>query len=57
MNVFDKKTLKFALAERIESVDIDAVISDVKPFMKNPKTTEIWSRDYFLRLAELFLVV
>jgi hypothetical protein len=44
------------LAERIKSVEMDAVTSDVKPFLKNPKTVEIWSRDYFLELVRLLLV-
>jgi len=43
--------LKLSLAKRIKSVDINAVKSDVMPFLKNPQDTEIWSEDYFLELV------
>jgi len=48
----DEKSLKLSLAERIKSVDINAVKSDVMPFLKNPQDTEIWNENYFLELAE-----
>ena len=52
----DEKSLKLSLAKRIKSVDINAVKSDVMPFLKNPQDTEIWSEDYFLELVELVFV-
>ena len=51
----DEKSLKFALSKRIKAVDINAVKNDVMPFLKNPHGTKIWSKDYFLELAENLL--
>ena len=48
----DEKSLKIALAEIIKSVNINAVKSDVMPFLKNSQNTKIWSEDYFLELVE-----
>jgi len=47
----DEKSLKQSLAKRIKSVDINAVKSDVMPFLKNPQGIEIWSENYFLELV------
>ncbi|MDR1829602.1 MAG: nucleotidyl transferase AbiEii/AbiGii toxin family protein [Candidatus Fibromonas sp.] len=47
----DEISLKFALEKRIKSVDINAVKNDVMPFLKEPRRTKIWSRDYFLELV------
>jgi len=47
----DEKSLKLSLAERIKSVDINAVKNDVMPFLKNPQDIEIWSKNYFLELV------
>ena len=52
MRIKNEKSLKQALSKRIKSADIKAVLSDVLPFLKNPKSTEIWSTDYFLELAK-----
>ena len=41
-----------ALRERLSSVDINLVKADVLPFLNNPAETDIWSKDYFLQLAE-----
>jgi predicted nucleotidyltransferase component of viral defense system len=54
--ITNEKALKLALAERIKSVDMKSVVSDVKPFLKNSKTTEIWNRDYFLKLSKFLLI-
>jgi hypothetical protein len=54
--ITNEKALKLALAERIKSVDMKSVISDVKPFLKNSKTIEIWNKDYFLKLAKFLLI-
>jgi len=43
-----KKNLK----ERIEKTNIEAVKNDVRPFLRNPKEIEIWSKKYFLQLAD-----
>ncbi len=41
------------LRERLATVDIGQVKADVLPFVRNPRELDIWSNDYFLRLAEL----
>ena len=51
-NIKDEKSLKRALINRIKSVDIKAVKADVMPFLKNPQSIKIWSKDYFLELVE-----
>jgi hypothetical protein len=38
---------------RLSSTDIDLVKRDVAPFIKDEKSLEIWSNDYFLQLADL----
>jgi len=49
----DEISLKFALAKKIKSVDINAVKNDVMPFLKEPRCTKIWSGDYFLELVRV----
>ncbi len=41
------------LKDKIQSVNIEMVKNDVRPFVKNYGDLEIWSTDYFLRLAEM----
>jgi len=41
------------MKERIEKTDINAVKSDVRPFLKIPAELEIWSTDYFLQLVDM----
>lgn len=40
------------LRERLSSVPIEQVKSDVLPFVRRPSELDIWSTDYFLHLAE-----
>lgn len=40
------------LKEKLASTDMDQVKKDVTPFLKNPQELEIWSNDYFLKLAD-----
>lgn len=40
------------LRERLTSVPIEQVKSDVFPFVRHPEELDIWSPDYFLQLAE-----
>jgi len=40
------------LKKRLSTTDIEKVKRDVEPFLKDRKTLDIWSNDYFLRLAE-----
>ena len=37
---------------RIASLDVQAAKHDVLPFVRKPEALAIWSRDYFLALAE-----
>ncbi len=41
------------LKKRIASTNIEMVIADVSPFIKNTKELDIWSTDYFLQLADM----
>jgi predicted nucleotidyltransferase component of viral defense system len=49
---FTPDMFKKMLKERIEKTRIEAVKNDVRPFLKNPAETEIWSTDYFLQLID-----
>lgn len=40
------------IKERIISTNINRVIEDVRPFVRNPEDLDIWSLDYFLQIAE-----
>jgi predicted nucleotidyltransferase component of viral defense system len=41
------------LKERIATADMRQVKADVMPFVRNPKSLDIWSNDYFLQLVTL----
>jgi predicted nucleotidyltransferase component of viral defense system len=38
--------------EKIETLDIESVKDDVRPFIANPRTLDIWSKEYFMALAK-----
>lgn len=44
------------LEQRLATADISQVKKDVLPFVRNPRELEIWSNDYFLRLAKLIIL-
>ena len=44
--------LRHLLQQRIESLDIDQVRADVRPFLRQARGLEIWSVRYFHDLAE-----
>lgn len=46
-----REDLMDKLKTRLSSTDIDLVKRDVAPFIKDKKSLEIWSNDYFLQLA------
>ena len=50
---FSREVFKKILKKRIESVNMEMVKTDVRPFLKNPQEMEIWSKDYFLQLIEM----
>lgn len=41
------------LKDRLASANINQVKNDVLPFVKNPKELDIWSNDYFMKLADM----
>ena len=41
------------LKERLTTTDIKMVKADVLPFIQNEKDLNIWTNDYFVRLAEM----
>lgn len=51
--VIDKETFLNQLKEKLASANMNQVKSDVLPFVKNPKELDIWSNDYFIRLADM----
>jgi predicted nucleotidyltransferase component of viral defense system len=52
-NEFSFDIFKKMLKERISQTNIEAVKNDVRPFLKNPQETDIWSTDYFLQLVDM----
>ena len=48
-----KESFLDMLNERLATSDINQVKTDVMPFLRNPKETDIWSNDYFLQLAQM----
>ena len=41
------------LKERLSAADINQVKEDVLPFVRNTRELDIWSNDYFLKLADM----
>nr|WP_236918980.1 nucleotidyl transferase AbiEii/AbiGii toxin family protein [Ereboglobus luteus] len=48
-----KQSFKRLLKEKIAATNIDTVKADVRPFIKDTKVMDIWSVDYFSRLADM----
>ena len=48
---FTPEDFKKLLNEKIISTNIDQVIADVRPFVKNQQDLDIWSTDYFVQLV------
>ncbi|MBU0489361.1 MAG: nucleotidyl transferase AbiEii/AbiGii toxin family protein [Bacteroidetes bacterium] len=42
--------------KRIAATNIEQVVKDVEPFIKNRQALEIWSTDYFLQLADRIIL-
>ncbi len=51
-NKFTKETIKELLLQRIESLDVSKAKNDVKPFIKDIKEIELWSKDFFIAVIE-----
>ncbi|MGQ9800201.1 MAG: nucleotidyl transferase AbiEii/AbiGii toxin family protein [Candidatus Saccharicenans sp.] len=52
-----EKAWRELLKTRIESVDIQKIKKEVEPFVKNPAALDVWSREFFLEVAEKIKVV
>lgn len=44
------------LSERIDTLDVQAALKDVRPFLKRADSVEIWSSDFFKHIAERIVV-
>jgi len=53
---FSEDVLREALRERIDTLDVNQVREEVEPFVRDTKALEIWSRDYFLELANKLMI-
>ncbi len=49
---FTPEDFKKLLNDKITNTNIDQVIADVKPFVKNQQDLNIWSTDYFIQLVD-----
>ncbi|MCQ2060273.1 MAG: nucleotidyl transferase AbiEii/AbiGii toxin family protein [Fibrobacter sp.] len=49
----DKELFFKMLKEKLATTDIKMVKAGVLPFVKNPKSLDIWSNDYFVQLADM----
>jgi len=49
--------LHHLLVQRIEKVNIEQIKQEVEPFVKDPASLAIWSKDFFLDIASRIKVV
>lgn len=50
---FTKDDFKQLLKQKISTTNIEMVKADVRPFVRDTTTMEIWSADYFLQLTDM----
>jgi hypothetical protein len=48
-----EESFKRLLRKKIAATNLDAAKADVRPFIKDAQVMEIWSADYFSRLADM----
>ena len=53
--VVEKETFMRLLREKLSSTNIDLVKQDVVGFIADPHELDIWSNDYFLKLADMIV--
>ena len=53
----DIDSFMITLKERLSGTDINKVKEDVAPFLNNPRELDIWSNDYFLKLADMIKMI
>lgn len=46
-NIITQDDLQKLLLKKIDEIDLQQAIDDIKTFIKNPESLEIWSKDYF----------
>jgi len=47
-----KENLKVLLVQRIEALDITKAKNDIRPFIKDARELELWSKDFFMQIIE-----
>ena len=55
--ILTEDSLKKLLFERFESIDFESAKNDVRPFIKDSRELEFWSRDYFNQITERLKLV
>lgn len=46
----DITAVQALLKERVQSVDLTAAAEDVRPFLRDPRELQLWTKDFFLEL-------
>jgi len=49
--------LRHLLVQRIEKVNIEQIKQEVEPFVKDPASLAVWSKDFFLDIASRIKVI
>lgn len=47
-----KDSLIKILKDRFDTIDYDRAKLDVKPFITNPNSLDLWSKDFFISITE-----
>lgn len=53
--ILTENRLRELLENHFASVDYSQAIQEAKPFLKNPKSTEFWSADFFIAITREYL--
>ena len=54
--IITREDFEILLKDRLINTDINLVKSDVKPFLKDHSSLEIWSKDYFIELSKMIRI-
>lgn len=54
-DLMSQESFKILLKEKIATTNIEMVKADVKPFLKDTESIEIWSTEYFSQLVDLIV--
>ncbi len=55
--IFDPQTFMKKLTAKISTLDIEQARSEVAPFVKDPDTLNIWSKEFFSAITERIEIV